>query len=53
MMSEEHDKNCREAIEAIRKCSNKMDLARSSDAEKEFLKLCEEIGCLFKWKNPK
>lgn len=53
-MNEEHDKNCKEAIEAMRKCTNKMSLDNcSSDAEKEFLKFCEEIGCLFKWKNLK
>ena len=48
---DEHDKNCRQAIEAIRLCTNVMGFdEKSSEAEREFLKLCEEIGSLAKWR---
>jgi len=51
MNQEQHDKNCKEAIEAMRLCTNAMSPdGKPSEAEKEFLKFCEEIGCLAKWR---
>lgn len=52
-MSAEHDKNCKEAIEVMKKCTNKIDWGKCSDAEKEFLEFCIEIAILGKHKTPK
>jgi len=44
-----HDNNCKEAIRYMRKCTNVMSFDnKPSEAEKEFLKFCEEIGNLAK-----
>jgi hypothetical protein len=47
----QHDENCRKAIEAMRKCTNALSMdKKSTEAEKEFLQFCEEVGCLAKFK---
>ena len=49
MSQKERDKNCKDALVAMRLCTNVLSFDRKlSETEIEFLKFCEEIGSIVK-----